>query len=44
VAREDTTDRTILRALCHLLIDKQLIGREELRALVESLQNEQGGS
>ncbi len=32
------TNRTILRALCHLLIEKQVIGRDELRALIRSLE------
>ena len=41
---EDAANRTILRALCQLLIEKQLISREELHALVESLENGQGGS
>ena len=34
----DGTNRTILRALCHLLIEKQVIGRDELRALIRSLE------
>ncbi len=32
------TNRTIIRALCHLLIEKQVIGRDELRALIRSLE------
>ncbi len=34
----DGTHRTILRALCHLLIEKQVIGRDELQALIRSLE------
>ncbi len=41
---EEATNRTILRALCHLLIEKQLISREELHALVASQQGGRGGS
>lgn len=37
----EATSRTILRALCHLLIEKQVIGRDELRSLVESLHERQ---
>ena len=42
-AGEDATHGTILRALCHLLIDKGVIEREELTELVRRLQ-ESGAS
>jgi len=38
-ARADTSHATILRALCHLLIDKGVISREELQTLVRSLES-----
>ena len=34
---DDTTSRTILRALCHLLIENGVIDRDELSALVKQL-------
>ena len=34
----EATNRTMLRALCHLLIEKQVIGRDELQALIRSLE------
>lgn len=36
---EEGTNRTILRALCQLLVEKQVIDRRELHELVEALQN-----
>jgi hypothetical protein len=37
-ASDEGTNRTILRALCHLLIEKGVIQREELQVLVQSIQ------
>lgn len=41
---DESTNRIILRALCQLLVEKQLISREELQRVVESLQNARSGS
>jgi len=39
---DEGTNRMILRALCHLLIEKGVIAREELQQLVQSIQQQEG--